>query len=452
MSAAPPTAVPPDRFEQHKSRSLTARWVIGGLALGLVLIGVGLFAWLRLSAPPPEDSARYYPPDVAAYLWLSTRPQIGELTDLWEQLAEIDEFQDAVDQLEKSVYDETGIELASAGNWFGGDLSVALMRLDMNADPKFAATFSVRDSEKAVHFLSTWLDYLGERGARFERSTLRGYDVWAREDAIDQYYALADGVLVFSTDQNTFTGILDRITEGGTPGLPTLADEPAFAEARAALDDKRFGSFYVNAAQVIDEALDAGDSVADLGCDLVVDYPDWLMGAALLSDKSLVVEWITQGIADGEGSLAAPATRFEAEHVLPAGTVGYGALGFNPDVGAWRAALDDCVLDGLFASELGLGTGDPLSEESEMTLTDVLDGVFDLFDAMTGVHPERDFLRYLAGDLVVAVIGIDTDNEIPFDGLLALTYRTPDGAALATTAGDIFSSLEIPTSPTGRRW
>ena len=182
------------------------------IAIGAsVYFGIGPFS----STSPPEHSARYYPPSVLAYFWLTLDPgegQRGDMIDIFSRFREMDAFEDQMDDSLDDLEDEIGIDFEDdVLPWIGEELSFALFDLDTPSGvAEVAMTIDVRD-RAAADFMDDWLDYAEDtEGADFRRDSEGDFDVWEDESA-NQIYALSEDLLVFATTRDAMDDVLRRV-------------------------------------------------------------------------------------------------------------------------------------------------------------------------------------------------------------------------------------------------
>ena len=207
---------------------------------------------LLAGAKEPEHSARYYPPDTLAYVWVTLLPAGGQHEDMrevWERFNDYSAFAELVDGLKLELTEDTGIDFdTEIAPWIGPELAAAVIEIEgidgialddgLEAwdNVTIASTIGVRDREAAADFLDKWLEYLAEESeADFRSRSYRDFDTWVDESKY-QAYALTDDWLVYATDEGALKEILDRIEDGGN----ALADDANFAAARWGLAGTTF--------------------------------------------------------------------------------------------------------------------------------------------------------------------------------------------------------------------
>ena len=442
------------------------------LAVVIVLMFVGVipapdFVVARLTgAKPPEYSARYYPRDTLAYYWLTLTPGDGQLSDsreIFQFLNEYTVFEDWLDEIQDDFEEETSIDFdAEVRPWIGVDFSAALIDFDVdNEEIEAAATVAVRDREAAAEFLDDWLDYLeDESGSDFDEDSSGEFEIWIDENN-PQAYALSDNLLVVATSEDVLDDVINRV-EGD--GRNSLADVNNFAAARNALPERRFTSLYLNAQSIWDELYEElsnfdGWAVAGFG-DIEENLPEWMAASAGWVEQGLVVESITP--AEAPGVYGSP-KKGDPAGLLPANTLAYIAVAFDPDIDAWRAELrnqemtdvipefsssvDDFNDELAFlADEMGLPEPPKLRRTSE--LDDALDLGLWWISELVGIDFESDFFDYLDGELVLSVSDLDLErlaedpNRYPVDATAMLSYHSENANSLAETMENIADFIE----------
>ena len=430
-----------------------------------LVVGSALYAATRVApwgTSPPEHSARYYPPDVVAYLWLTLSPSGNQrtyMTETWEQFDQMPGFRRWLDRVEEEINRETRIDISQVGDWFGGEVSAALFDVDVDGGRVDGAiTVAVRDRIAAAGFLAEWLEYLGaEHSTSFVREPVNGYEAWMGEDG-EQFYALTGDLLVAASTRRSLEQVLERAS-GDHPR--TLDSDEDFARARAALPDRRFASFYVDYGRVVD-IIGNGWGGDGRGGDVcgggLFETPDRVMGSAGWVDRGLVVEVMTPTVIDW---WVDPTDLGESADLLPADSLGFVAATFDPDVDNWRDSLGRCSVADLVRGRndrsgwFDLWSADDAPEPGAgASLADLLDLGLWAVEQMVGFDPEEDLLDHLRGDVVVAVHDVDLDSDLsgnPVDGVAILSYRPGREEELATTVGSLFESVVSPTGESPER-
>ena len=328
---------------------------VAGIAAA-ILIGIITLPW---SATQAEHSARYFPDNVIAFAWMTLNPSMGQREQMQEICDRFDNtpaFRDWVDELNDSLKDETGFETDDFITWIGDELSIAVMDLSIgNKKIEVGATVAVQDRSAAREFLVNWVDYLEDKNAiEFDRISINGYDAWINEEN-SQALALTDDLMVFATTYDVLKDILDRVAGKESE---TLASNENFMEARAALNNRRFASVYLDYRKLPDAVGKAlpqasldGD-LADLlspiesglkgGCgQALFETPEWVMGSASWVERGIAIDLVSPA---GSSLCPAPSEVVNAADLLPEDSLGFLSLSFDPNLDNLRKALSKCKL------------------------------------------------------------------------------------------------------------
>lgn len=459
---------------------MVRKLVLAGLGAIVALAVAGVAAYFfwdyLLPSSEPENNARYYPQNVVAYTWVTLNPGEGQrrhMLDMFDRLGELSEFDDFRDRITDDLESGTAINFEEdIAPWVGYDLSAALIDVDLDRESvEFAATVGVRDEDAASRFLDNWLDYMAdETDADFDRDSYGDFSIWDDEEKF-QVYALSDDLMVFTTTRDLMEDTIDRI-EGDSDR--TLVASENFQNARLALPDRRFASFYVD----VDRALDVEDEIRDpsivgaLGGDLLTgdgylgdsmddvcggdmfDTPAWLAGSLGWVERGLVFELASPSI-DSEWPESPGLT--DVGENLPEDTVATFAVSFNPALDDWRSSLDRCDIVDIFpeydyiveeiAWSLGGDVYDQVAYRDDRTLADALDTGLLIVELALGIDLEEDLLDHLLGDAVLAVREFDfqdvaEDPEAnPVEVMALLSYREGSEEYVAGTMGDVSAEI-----------
>ena len=215
--------------------------IIGVLVIAIIAVGrVSLLrdhinpVYLGTGRIQAREYGAIFPDDVVAYSWLTLNPgdgQRAEMLDIWNRFDELDGFHDAVQDLLDELREETDIDFEEdVLPWIGPDMSAAL--LDFSSfQPSAVAIVGVRDAEAAADFMDLLIGYAEDEGSDFIDDSEGDFDIWLGEND-DGAFALSNNWLVVATDEDALFDTLDMISGDGGK---SLADNPGFQEARAAL-------------------------------------------------------------------------------------------------------------------------------------------------------------------------------------------------------------------------
>ena len=452
-------------------------WKILGVAVAVIIVAAvaaGSLMYFRLVPIPgpllallagarePEYSARFYPPDTMAYGWITLVPgegQIADMQDIWGRLNEYPGFEDFVEEAKIDFRDETGIDFdEEVLPWVGPEISGGVIDYDPGAETiRAAVTVGVRDKDAAKNFLDKWIQYMEDQtNADFETHSHAGVTIFEDESAY-QAYSVSGYWLVYATDTTTLISILDRINGDNEN---SLASTEIFAQARAALPEKRFHSGYVNYHAALDSIGEEDQFFAPaipgvIGPAAFAEHaPEWVAISGSWVERGLVVEMVSPTVSDL--GLNVPDLA-DLAAILPKDTFGFMAASFDPDVDNWRKVLSEYYLrdvlpDAAMIEEInesleGMTPDGGPALSADATLSDALDLGFSLAKQFTGIDLEKDFFGHLDGNLIVGVRDFDfrgvaadpTGN--PVDVTVMLSYNQGGGEPLADTMADVADLL-----------
>ena len=434
--------------------------IVGVLVIAIIAAGAlayfGVISIPGLGGSKPENTAQYFPDDVLAYSWLTLNPgggQRGEMLDIWDRFDELDGFHDAVQDVLDELREETDIDFEEdILPWIGPDMSAAL--LDFSSfQPSAVAIVGVRDAAAAADFMDLLIEYAEDEGTDFIDDSEGDFDIWIEEDDAGAL-ALSNKWLVVATDEDALFDTLDMISGNGGK---SLADNPDFQEARAALPGRRFASVYADYEEIVDESGQTpGLDLMPYGVDTFsIETPEWVAMSFQWVDRGLVVDMVSPTTTDFGLEIA---DLDNPARVLPADTLGFVASAFDPSVDNWRNALDDYpvgdfwfledVLGGIDYGSSDFGLGGGLTVDPDDSLADLLDSVIDVIDDATGVDLELDFLDYLGGEIIIGVREFDyrevaSDPETnAVDAMAMLSYRSDSKRDLQDTMDDVVELVE----------
>ena len=429
--------------------------IVVGVTVAIVVVILGVLAAIDTGLIPrslfrsdtsAEQSARYYPADVAAYAWVNLYAEGGQgehRKDTWARLNEMPGFIGWTNDLIDMADDESGIDFErDVAPWIGPEVSGAIAGVDLQSGViEAAVTMDVMDPAAAADFLRKWTAYMEDsNGVDFDRGSEGDFRTWVDEDGY-QAYALSDDLLVFATTEDMLEDVMWYAAEERSR---TLADDENFVEARAALPSERFASFYVSTEDT--EDITSGLSLAlGVGASLV-DGPDWTAGSIAFVERGLVVEMVTPRTS--QDSLARVLSTDVAE-LLPEDTLGLLALGFEPDLDNWRDVLAEYeITDDSFpgiADVIRDVAGDLDIEGIDwgrLTQADLLNLGLAFVRQATGIDLERDVFDHLNGDAIVALREFDVETLGGIDGFALLSYRPGGEKALEDVVEDIIGLAE----------
>ena len=436
--------------------------IIGVLVIAIIAVGAlayfGIIPIPGLGGSKPENTAQYFPDDVLAYSWMTLNPgggQRAEMLDIWDRFDELDGFHDAVQDLLEELREETDIDFEEdILPWIGPDLSAALLDIG-SFDPSAVAIVGVRDASAAADFMDLLIDYGEEEGSDFIDDSEGDFDVWLEENG-EGALALSNNWLVFATDEDALFDTLDMISGDGGK---SLAENPNFQEAQAALPGRRFASVYADVEGMVDEF---GSTFGGAGFGMMtagvnpfgIEPPEWVAMSFQWVDRGLVVDTVSPTTTDFGLEIA---DLDNPARVLPDDTLGFVASAFDPSVDNWRNALGDYPVGDLWflaeaLDEIDYGLSDfgvgGLTVDPDDSLADVLDTVIDVVANATGVDLELDFMDYLGGEIIIGVREFDfqevaDDPETnAVDAMAMISYRSDSQLDLQDTMDVVVELVE----------
>ena len=433
--------------------------IVGVLVIAIIAVVAlayfGVIPVPGLGGSKPENTAQYFPDDVLAYSWFTLNPgggQRAEMLDIWERFDELDGFHDAVQDLLDELREETNIDFEEdILPWIGPDMSAALLDIG-SFDPSAVAIVGVRDASAAADFMDLLIDYGEEEGSDFIDDSEGDFDIWLDSNN-EGHFALSNNWLVVATDEDALFDTLDMISGNGGR---SLANNPDFQEAQAALPDRRFASVYADYAGIGDElGAGSGFGLIPYGVDSFgIETPEWVAMSFQWVDRGLVVDMVSPTTTDSGLEIA---DLDNPARVLPADTLGFVASAFDPSVDNWRNALGDYPVGDLWflaeaLDEIDYGLSDfgvgGLTVDPDDSLADVLDTVIDVVANATGVDLELDFMDYLGGEIIIGVREFDfqevaDDPETKaVDAMAMISYRSDSQRDLQDTMDVVVELVE----------
>jgi hypothetical protein len=433
--------------------------IVGVLVIAIIAVVAlayfGVIPVPGLGGSKPENTAQYFPDDVLAYSWFTLNPGDGqreEMLDIWNRFDELDGFHDAVQDLLDELREETDIDFEEdILPWIGPDMSAALLDIG-SFDPSAVAIVGVRDASAAADFMDLLIDYGEEEGSDFIDDSEGDFDIWLDSNN-EGHFALSNNWLVVATDEDALFDTLDMISGNGGR---SLANNPDFQEAQAALPDRRFASVYADYAGIGDElGAGSGFGLIPYGVDSFgIETPEWVAMSFQWVDRGLVVDMVSPTTTDSGLEIA---DLDNPARVLPADTLGFVASAFDPSVDNWRNALGDYPVGDLWflaeaLDEIDYGLSDfgvgGLTVDPDDSLADVLDTVIDVVANATGVDLELDFMDYLGGEIIIGVREFDfqevaDDPETKaVDAMAMISYRSDSQRDLQDTMDVVVELVE----------
>ena len=292
-------------------RIFTRKVVITVVAVvaGLVVLGVAGFFAARLLLPvvalpeaqPPEDSARYYPLDTLAYLWLTLTPggeQEEHLHAFIERAQAHPGFQGFRGDLNEGLEGDVLDDLMA---WAGPDMSIGVFGISPDESGfgfsmEMALTTSVRDrtaAEKQVLTLVSKSQMFSVSPLEFE---VENFYVWAGVGENEPSYALSDDMFVAASSSGALHKVLSRAT-GLAENEGDLTLLPDFVAARSQYSPERFASLFFNSRVAYEQVFNGeffsiSDTERSASRRAVENSAPWSGASFEWKQKGIEGEWV----------------------------------------------------------------------------------------------------------------------------------------------------------------
>ena len=430
-----------------------------------------------LSSRDNHTPAELHPPETPLYAWITLRPQADQQDSartLWDRLNASPDFRDTLQDIELAFTRKSaGLDLRQdVLTWAGPHLSIALVNPPPdNPRRALVITAGVRRPDRARSFLTAWTQrHTDLTGSPLTQDSYRGFDTWSAGPT-GPNYALSDRLLVYAQNQDNLRAVIDRTHQD--PALPTLAGDPEYRTATAALPGPHSGRLHLNPQALLGLVTNSipgdpgGQSHPDNprqgpAQDLPIsadDLPPWLAASLHLDDAAVTVNIAAPRDNPPDPSAPAPTTRVES--ILPHDTLILLSVPFNPDTDSWRARLSEAgPLEqhqahqyNAIAEDLSqtLGVQEPPSLPQDADNADVLDLSITLANTATGLDLERDLLDHLEGAITLALLDTDLSGLAedplltPVNLAILLSHRPGSAPALQHTLDRLTDLLQDAT-------
>lgn len=423
----------------------------GGAAAAALLVIGG-------DAHPSEQTARFMPSDTQVYLSLNRRPgdsQLKKFRSILGRFREHSQFQPKIDKLFDDAETEAGIHPEEdVLPWLGPEIAVGFVDVvgsvvagSAGGTPLLIAIAGTTDPERSLSVLREWIDYqTRDLGLAFTTETYRGQTVHS-ETEDNQQYAVTEDYLVLASDMGLLEDTIDRILDDDTNG--SLFSSSRFKKARDALPDPRFFMAYVDGEGIWRDARQlAGAAITAEARRQIEEFiPEWAAVTGAFIDRGLDIEVY---VATTGQAVEEPITTnsLAAAQLLPADTLAFASLAFEPDLGPAREQLKEQRLGDLGLDVFGLSSALGLASGPEATLSDLLDELLKMLDDAYGVDLEQDVLAWMNGEVSLGLLPTDfrkTTTDPLSEAVAAVALIQFDGEkrdkVVSVTAG-ITSLLE----------
>jgi len=325
-------------------------------------------------------------------------------------------FQPKIDQLFDDGEVETGIHLErEVLPWLGPEVAFGVVDVAgsvvagaSGGTPLVVVLAGTSDSETARRVLQMWVDYIErEEGLDFQAAEYKGTLVFSEAEAAQHYAVTADYVLM-TTDLDLLEDTVDRIQTGDT--VDSLFENARFKEARESLPEHRFLTGYVDAEAIWRDAKRqflGGVLTAEQTQQIDDVIPVWVVLTGAFIDRGLSLA-LSVAMPEGEPQSEPQTLSLAAAGMLPADTLAFASLAFDPDLDPIRKQLGeqrigDLGLDSAGLFDLPFGPAfDP-----DATIADALDQVLELVSDTLGLDLEQDILAWMTGEVALALLPTD---------------------------------------------
>ena len=388
--------------------------------VGVAAVGVAVgFSLLSESGSKPGQIAKLLPDETQVFFSVDLQPGGDQRTNFSDILAVFrrhSSFQPKIDQLFDDGEVETGIHPEKEVlPWLGPEVAVGVVDVvgsvvagASGGSPLVIVLAGTSDSDTARRILQTWIDYVArEEGLDFQAAEYRGTPVFSEAESAQHYAVTADYVLM-TTDRDLLEDTLDRIQSGDTSG--SLFENARFKEAQQALPEHRFLMGYVDAEAIWRDAKRQflGGVLTTEQTQQIDDViPAWVVLTGAFIDRGLSLA-LSVATPEGEPQSEPQTLSLAAAGMLPADTLAFASLAFDPDLDPIRKQLAEQRIGDLGLDSAGLFDL-PFAPvlDPDATLADALDQVLEIVSDTVGLDVEQDILAWMTGEVALAILPTD---------------------------------------------
>ncbi len=399
------------------------RW--GSLVIAffaVVVLGTvgGVTLVVSNSALAQEDAATYLPPDTQAFLSINVdqdSEQTAKLKAIYQRFAAIPGFHDKLTKESRRGEGERehGLYIGREDlPWLGPNIALGLISSEGIQDtPQVVGLVSTTDHTATKSFLDETL--ASQEEVTFVTGTHGGYNSYEVRTADSEetaHLAVTEDYLLFATTQALLEATIDNIASPGE----SLADNPRFREAQAAVYDPRLAFAYLDVEALMDAQMRAFEGKGAsgmpglgglLGPGAWGGVPEYLAASVSATDDSIVV-FAASPLPDD-----APATDWanplESANRVPADSLAFTSTGGVRE--DWQQ----------FKERVAASTGRDTSADS----------LLNLLNQQLDIDIEHDLVAWMSGEIALAML----PPVAPGDGgpiLHALLLIEYDDEAAAT--------------------
>ena len=157
------------------------------LIVVFVVAAVVVWAVIRETSHPNEETAKFLPADTELYYSLNLRPGIGQLLKVRKMIGRYTDnpdFQDKVDDFLDRAELELGIDLMEdVTPWLGPELAIGFIDVvEFDENPKVVAFVGTRDREAAEDVVRRLIQFqVEEEGLEYEEGSYKGFPTFSFE-------------------------------------------------------------------------------------------------------------------------------------------------------------------------------------------------------------------------------------------------------------------------------
>ncbi len=395
--------------------------VVTGMVLGVAVLIAARLLLPGVALPEaqrPEDSARYYPLNTLAYMWMTLTPggeQEEHLHTFIERVQAHPGFQGFRGDLNEGLESDLVEDIMA---WAGPDISIGVFGIapgesGFGFSMEMALTTSVRDrtaAEKQVLTLVSNSQMFSVSPLEFD---VENFYVWAGVGENEPSYALSDDTFVAASSSGALHKVLSRAA-GLAENEGSLTLLPDFVAARSQYMPGRFASLFINSRVAYEQVFNGeffsmSDSERSASRKAVEKAAPWTGASYEWKKKGIEGEWVTPYIEnDLTASLTPERLPENYASLVPHDASVAVAWGYDPSLMNLRTGLAKFRMSELLGDSPGafpdVMRSAPVmpGEFEDGTLADVLDLALSSAQLMLGVDLENDLLNHLSGYLIVA--------------------------------------------------
>ncbi len=427
--AQEPAYTPPPQPEKSKAP------LIIGLAILLVVVVIAvavLIVFLPFLGGKP-DAPGLMPADTEVFV--SVKADLGDLAGfrhLSEIYGDVNEVEDALDELQDDLDDEFGITWEDdIQPWLGSEVAVAVSGLQDTIedyeDPIVVVMAQTRNKSASDQFIEKVVEYLKDEDWDLDEDSYEGVDYYILEPEYDYnptlYVGTVKSFVVFATDEDA----LEDVVDASKGRIDSLEDNERFNDVMSVLPADAVAYAIVDLEEVVADAMDT-----------VEEDLEYYEGISLPREITDLYEAFgAYGLAVGlhdDGVQLDVVMSFDPDS-LETGFYGSYQVGVSPNR----------ILDWIPEDALGFYSGQDLAQiwqagyELLMEVPDADEQIEDLSDEL-GIRLDEELLSWASGEFAVAVVESGNFDYIPVGGFAV--FEVDDEEDAEALMEDILDLLE----------